>query len=83
MFTPPVSNTAKKFMKKIVPDAMVVHQLQGSTASALIKETLKYGNDRNSIINNIRNGIPATEMIRWDSTLPDDDIEAYPIIYFK
>jgi len=52
------------------------HQLQGSTASALIKETLKYGSDRNSIINNISNGIPETEMIRWDSTLSDDDIEA-------
>ncbi len=51
-------------------------QLQGSVASALIKETLKYGNDRNSIIKTIRNGIPYTEMIKWDSLLSDQDIEA-------
>ncbi len=49
-------------------------QLQGSAASALTKEILKYGNDRNSIIKVIRNGIPMTEMIKWDSILSGEQI---------
>jgi glucose/arabinose dehydrogenase len=50
--------------------------LQGSAASALIKETLRFGNDRNSIINVIRNGIPMTEMIKWDSIISKKEIAA-------
>lgn len=51
-------------------------QLQGSAASALIKETLRYGNDRESVIKVIRNGIPTTEMIRWDSILTEKELTA-------
>src|SRR4030095_9318021 len=50
-------------------------QLQGGAASALIKETLKYGNDRASILKNIRNGIPTTEMMKFSETLSDREIE--------
>jgi glucose/arabinose dehydrogenase len=49
-------------------------QLQGSAASALTKEMLKYGNDRNSIMKVIRDGIPMTEMIKWDSILTGEQI---------
>lgn len=49
-------------------------QLQGSAASALIKETLRYGNDRNAIMRVIHNGIPGTEMIGWDSILTEQEI---------
>jgi glucose/arabinose dehydrogenase len=50
-------------------------QLQGGAASALIKETLKYGNDRGSILKNIRNGIPNTEMMKFSGILSDREIE--------
>lgn len=52
------------------------HQLQGASASSLLKETLKYGNDRQSISEVIRNGIPMTQMVSWDSTFSEKDREA-------
>ena len=51
-------------------------ELQGSRASALIKKTWKYGGDRNSILNNIRHGIPGTEMAKWEGTLSVKEIGA-------
>ena len=51
-------------------------QLQGASASALIKLVMKHGSDRNSLLKTIRDGIPNTEMIKWDSTISDKDIEA-------
>jgi len=50
-------------------------QMQGASASALIKVVMKHGNDRNSILNTIRDGIPSTEMVKWRGTLSDKDIE--------
>jgi len=50
------------------------HQLQGGTASSLIKEDLKYGNDRDSIINVIHNGIPMTQMVKWDTIFTEKEI---------
>ena len=49
-------------------------ELQGSRASAFIKKTWKYGGDRNSILNNIRHGIPGTEMAKWEGTLSAKEI---------
>ena len=51
------------------------HQLQGSTASTLLKKNLDYGSDRNSIMNVIRKGIPMTQMISFNSTLSGKEIE--------
>lgn len=51
-------------------------QLQGGGATALIKKDWKHGSDRASILRTIRNGVPATEMIKWSGVLPDKDIEA-------
>jgi aldose sugar dehydrogenase len=51
-------------------------QLQGSSASPLIKKTWKHGGDRNSILKSIRNGIPGTEMAKWEGTLSAGEIEA-------
>jgi glucose/arabinose dehydrogenase len=50
--------------------------LQGSSATALIKNDWKHGSDRNSIIKSISNGIPGTEMARFSITLSAKDIEA-------
>jgi cytochrome c553 len=52
------------------------HQLQGSTASSLIKEKLNYSNDRNSIIKVIHDGIPMTQMVKWDTILTEKEIGA-------
>lgn len=52
------------------------NQLEGSSASALIKDDWKHGGDRNSILNTIKNGIPGTEMMKWEGTLSEADIEA-------
>jgi cytochrome c553 len=50
-------------------------QMQGSKASALVKQTLKYGNDRNSILKTIRDGIPNTEMVKFSASLSNSEIE--------
>ena len=47
-------------------------QLEGNTASALIKEDWVYG--RGQIARNIRFGIPGTEMIGWESALDNTQI---------
>lgn len=41
-------------------------QLQGSVAPSLMKKEWKHGGDRNSILKTIRNGIPKTQMIKWE-----------------
>lgn len=51
-------------------------RMQGSVASALIKSKWSYGNDRNSIIKTITNGIPSTNMISWKDALSPKEIEA-------
>lgn len=51
-------------------------QLQGNTASKLIKTDWKYGRGRGAIIRNIKFGIPSTEMIKWGGALNDEDIRA-------
>ncbi|MVM30903.1 glucose sorbosone dehydrogenase [Spirosoma sp. HMF4905] len=50
-------------------------QLQGSVAPALLKKDWKHGGDRNSILKTIRNGIPSTEMIKWEGVLSAKQIE--------
>lgn len=50
-------------------------QLQGSVSPSLT-ENLKHGNDRDAILQTIRNGIPGSQMIKWAGVLPDKDIEA-------
>ena len=50
--------------------------LQGSIAPALLKKDWKHGGDRNSILNTIRNGIPFTEMMKFDGVLSARQIEA-------
>lgn len=51
-------------------------QLQGNTASKLIKTDWQYGRGRGAIIRNIRFGIPGTEMAAWGTVLKDDEINA-------
>jgi glucose/arabinose dehydrogenase len=51
-------------------------QLQGSRASPLVKKTWMNGGDRNSILKTIRNGIPGTEMAKWEGILSTNEIEA-------
>ena len=51
-------------------------QLQGSRASPLVKKTWMNGGDRNSILKTIRNGIPGTEMVKWEGILSTNEIEA-------
>lgn len=51
-------------------------QLQGGSATALIKTDWTYGRGRGAIIKNIRFGIPSTEMAAWHSMLSDEQIEA-------
>ena len=51
-------------------------RMQGSVASALIKSKWSYGNDRNSIIKTITNGIPSTNMISWKDALSPKEIQA-------
>lgn len=51
-------------------------QLQGSVAPSLMKKAWKHGSDRNSILKTIRNGIPKTEMIKWEGALSSTQIEA-------
>src|SRR5215204_3938578 len=51
-------------------------QLQGSRASPLVKKTWMHGSDRNSILKIIRNGIPGTEMAKWEGILSTNEMEA-------
>ena len=51
-------------------------ELQGSRASPLVKKTWMHGGDRNSILKIIRNGIPGTEMAKWEGILSKNEIEA-------
>src|SRR5688500_8407499 len=51
-------------------------QLQGGTASKLIKTDWQFGRGKGAIIRNIRFGIPGTEMIAWGSALKDQEINA-------
>lgn len=52
------------------------HQLEGSVAPALIHTEFKHGDDRNSIVKVIREGIPFTEMAGWERVLSEEDIDA-------
>lgn len=51
-------------------------QLQGSSAPALIKNSWKHGGDKSSLIKTITQGIPTTEMIKWENTLNAKEIES-------
>lgn len=51
-------------------------QLEGNTATALIKENWTYGRNRGDFIRNIRFGIPSTEMVGWGRVLKKEDIGA-------
>lgn len=51
-------------------------QLQGNTASTLIKTDWPYGRGKGAIVRNIKFGIAATEMIAWGAVLKDDQINA-------
>jgi len=51
-------------------------QMQGNTASSLIKTDWKYGRGKGAIIRNIKFGIPSTEMIKWSGALTDKEIES-------
>lgn len=51
-------------------------QLEGGSASALIKEVWQYGSDRASIIKVTRDGIPGTEMGQWKVLMTEEQIAA-------
>ncbi len=51
-------------------------QLQGGTATKLIKTDWKYGRGAGAMFRNIKFGIPSTEMIAWKTALNDDQIKA-------
>lgn len=51
-------------------------QMQGNTASALIKTDWQYGRGKGAIVRNIRFGIPSTEMVAWGTALSDEQIDA-------
>ncbi|NID10911.1 PQQ-dependent sugar dehydrogenase [Fibrivirga algicola] len=51
-------------------------QLKGSAGPALIKKEWKHGGDRASLLTTIRNGIPSTEMSKFDGVLSAKEIEA-------
>lgn len=51
-------------------------QMQGGTASKLIKTEWKYGRGKGAIVRNIKYGIQGTEMIAWGQTLKNEDINA-------
>jgi len=52
------------------------NQLQGNTASKLVKIDWQYGRGKGAILRNIRFGIQATEMIAWGKILKDEEINA-------
>ncbi len=51
-------------------------QMQGNTATKLIKTDWKYGRDRGAIMRNIKYGIASTEMAKWGAVLKDEEIAA-------
>jgi glucose/arabinose dehydrogenase len=51
-------------------------QMQGNTATQLIKTDWKYGRGKGAMTRNIRFGIPNTEMVAWGSMLSDEEINA-------
>lgn len=51
-------------------------QMQGGTASKLIKTEWKYGRGKAAIFRNIKYGIQGTEMIAWGQVLKNEDINA-------
>ena len=51
-------------------------QMQGNTASKLIKADWQYGRGKGAIVRNIRFGIPGTEMAAWGTALNDEQINA-------
>ncbi|MDI9857744.1 PQQ-dependent sugar dehydrogenase [Flectobacillus roseus] len=51
-------------------------ELQGSSAPALIRTSWKHGGDKASLIKTITQGIPTTEMIKWENTLNAREIES-------
>jgi len=73
----PVDSTDQKTKDTYYMYCSLCHgpQMEGGRASALIKDKWKYGGDRQSINKSIREGIPNTEMIRWEGILPAERIE--------
>ncbi|MEQ9443568.1 MAG: PQQ-dependent sugar dehydrogenase [Cyclobacteriaceae bacterium] len=51
-------------------------QLQGGSATTLIKTDWTYGRGRGALIRNVKFGIPSTEMAAWHSVLSDEQIGA-------
>ncbi|MEO0330935.1 MAG: PQQ-dependent sugar dehydrogenase, partial [Bacteroidota bacterium] len=49
-------------------------QLQGGSATGLIKTDWAYGRGKGAMIRNIRFGIPGTEMAAWNQILSDEQI---------
>jgi len=49
-------------------------ELQGGSATALIKTNWVYGRGKGALIRNIRFGIPGTDMAAWNKVLSDDQI---------
>ncbi|HET7180225.1 MAG TPA: cytochrome c, partial [Chryseosolibacter sp.] len=51
-------------------------EMQGNTATKLIKTDWQYGRGKGAMVRNIRFGIPNTEMIAWGTVLDDAEIGA-------
>ena len=51
-------------------------QLQGNSATGLIKETWTYGRSHGAIVKNIKYGIAEAEMPAWKAVLSDEQINA-------
>ena len=51
-------------------------QLQGASATPLIKTDWKYGRGKDAISRNIKFGIPSTDMVAWGKVLNDEQIKA-------
>jgi mono/diheme cytochrome c family protein len=51
-------------------------QMEGGSASALIKDVWQYGSDRASLIRVTRDGIPGTEMGQWKVLMTEEQIAA-------
>lgn len=51
-------------------------EMQGNTATKLIKTDWQYGRGKGAMVRNIRFGIPNTEMIAWGTVLNDAEIGA-------
>ncbi len=51
-------------------------QLEGNSATALIKTAWTYGRGRDALYRNIKFGIPQTEMAAWHTVLKEEEINA-------